>query len=116
AEVTAEKVRLKLGGEFEDLDLKIAAGPKTTVQPAAVAGPVPVPSMPTEAARLQALRAAEQAIERREQATQSRARGIPQPTSVPPTSGSAAGVTSMSEILAERRRAAAAAAAAQPRE
>lgn len=117
AEVTPEKVRLKLGGEFEELDLKIAAGPKTTVQPAAaVAAPVPGQPLPSEAARLQALRAAEQAIERRERAAQPGAGRYQQPTAVPPTSGSAAGVTSMGEILAQRRRAAAAAAAAQPRQ
>lgn len=115
AEVTPEKVRLKLGGEFEELDLKIAAGPKSTVQPAtAVTTPGPGQSpLEAEAARLQALRAAEQAMERRERAAQPGAGRYQQPTAVPPTSGSAAGVTSMSEILAERRRAAAAAAPPQ---
>ena len=115
AEVTPEKVRLKLGGEFEELDLKIAAGPKSTVQPAtAVTTPVPGQSpLAAEAARLQALRAAEQAMERRERAVQPGRVRPQQPTAVSPTSGSAAGVTSMSEILAERRRAAAAAAPPQ---
>ena len=32
AEVTTDRVRLKQGDEFEDLQLKIAAGPRTTVQ------------------------------------------------------------------------------------
>jgi len=36
AEVTPDRVRLKQGDEFEDLQLKIAAGPRTTVQPAPV--------------------------------------------------------------------------------
>ncbi|MGH8800766.1 MAG: hypothetical protein ACREX6_00515, partial [Casimicrobiaceae bacterium] len=66
AEVMQDKVRLKLGSQFEELDLKIAAGPKTTVQPApAAAGHVTgQPPFASEAARLQTLRAAEQAAER----------------------------------------------------
>lgn len=62
ADVTQDKVRLALGGQFEELNLTIAAGPKTTLQPAAAAAPVPG-QLPyaNEAARLQALRAAEEA-------------------------------------------------------
>lgn len=119
AEVSADKVRLKLGGQFEELDLKIAAGPKTTVQPAA---PVPaagaaVPGQPAfanEAARLQALRAAEIEAERRARRGQPGLERYPQPTAAPPANGAAAGAASMSEILAQRRRAAAAAATGAP--
>ncbi|MEO6929852.1 MAG: hypothetical protein ABI190_11880 [Casimicrobiaceae bacterium] len=35
AEVASDRVRFTLGSETEDLSLKVAAGPKTTVQPAA---------------------------------------------------------------------------------
>ena len=41
AEVTIDRVRLKQGDEFEDLQLKIAAGPRTTVQPAPVVAAAP---------------------------------------------------------------------------
>ena len=41
AEVTPDRVRLKQGDEFEDLQLKIAAGPRTTVQPAPVVAAAP---------------------------------------------------------------------------
>lgn len=46
AEVTPDRVRLALGDEFEDLDLKVAKGPKTTVAvapPAAAAAPGAAP-------------------------------------------------------------------------
>lgn len=91
AEVTADKVRLKLGGQFEELDLKIAAGPKTTVQPAAVvpphaagvapaAAPIPgVRSFVSDAATLQALRAAELETERRVRRAQPALEHPPQP-------------------------------------
>ena len=35
AEVTADRVKLTVGDESEDLELKVAKGPRTTVQPAA---------------------------------------------------------------------------------
>ncbi|MCC6869860.1 MAG: hypothetical protein IT522_13660 [Burkholderiales bacterium] len=56
AEIKPDRVRLTLGDESEDLVLKVAAGPKTTIQPAApVAGRGPttataVPAAPAAAA------------------------------------------------------------------
>jgi len=50
AEVKADRVKLTLGDESEDLVLKVAAGPKTTTQPAvpppggAAAAPAPAPA------------------------------------------------------------------------
>lgn len=45
AEVQPDRVRLALGDETEDLELKVAKGPKTTVQPTTVAAtPVAVPA------------------------------------------------------------------------
>jgi hypothetical protein len=43
AEVKPDRVRLKQGDDVEELSLKIATGPKTTVQPAPVATPGGVP-------------------------------------------------------------------------
>ena len=117
AEVTADKVRLELGGQFEELDLKIAGGPKATVQPVVPAPPpgaaavLGQPAFASEAARLQALRAAELEAERRGRQPQPTFERYPQPTAVPPANA-VTGAASMSEILAQRRRAAAAAAAA----
>lgn len=56
AEIKPDRVRLTLGDESEDLILKVAAGPKTTIQPAAPVasrGPItatPVPGTPAAAA------------------------------------------------------------------
>jgi hypothetical protein len=105
AEVTADRVLLKQGNDTEDLTLKIAAGPKSTVQIAA-----PAPAQPGQpAARVPGVPVA----------------GTGQPAPVPPpvaqpnvtnpnaqNAPRAAGTASVSEILAERRRAARAAAAA----
>ncbi|MFI4904652.1 MAG: hypothetical protein ACHP91_14725 [Burkholderiales bacterium] len=114
ADVKADSVRLKLGDQFEDLPLKIAAGPKSTVQtvtgiPGApgVHGGAPAPLM-GEAARLQVLREEQAAVMAAERVAH---RPLVQPTAQPPEAGGSAGVTSMGEILAQRRRAAAAAAA-----
>jgi hypothetical protein len=55
AEVTSERVRLKQGDEFEDLQLKIAAGPRTTVQPAPVVAAAPAtPAAPPQSGAPQA--------------------------------------------------------------
>lgn len=54
AEVKADRVRLTLGDESEELNLKLAVGPKTTIQPV-VAGPAVAAAMglsPADAARL----------------------------------------------------------------
>lgn len=112
AEVTSERVRLKQGDEFEDLQLKIAAGPRTTVQPAPVVAAAPAtPAAPAQSGA---------------PAGGSTPGGpgsrVPaRPVAPPATASQAAPSTttpqrttpmSVSEILAERRRAARAAAEA----
>jgi hypothetical protein len=104
AEVKADHVRLKQGDDVEDLQLKIAGGPKSTVQ---VAAPTPgAPARPT--------------VGTGAQAPGGTGRG-PQNASairpIAPPAGAAAtqarpGVVSVGELLAERRRAARAAAEA----
>ena len=82
--VGPDRVKLTLGDESEDLVLKVAAGPKTTIQPV-------VPNAPVTA-------------------TANRPGGIPtSPTGVP---GQPGAVRDVADILAERRRAARAAEAA----
>ena len=81
AEVRADRVKLTAGDAAEELTLKVAAGPKTTIQPAvAVAPPQPTPGAP----------------------------GAPQPatTTAAPQPGQTQDVA---EVLANRRRAARAA-------
>ncbi|HEX6137697.1 MAG TPA: hypothetical protein VF059_08565, partial [Casimicrobiaceae bacterium] len=47
AEVRPDRVKLTRGGEFEELTLKVAPGPKTTIQPQmAAAPPAPQPGAP----------------------------------------------------------------------
>jgi hypothetical protein len=41
SEIATDRVRLTLGDESEDLVLKVATGPRTTIQPAVAAAPVP---------------------------------------------------------------------------
>jgi hypothetical protein len=83
ADVKPDYVRLTQGDEFEDLRLKIAAGPKTTVQP-----PPPVAAAPQPAQVAQ------------------------QPAAPNATAAAAAPTSNVAELLANRRRAARAAAAA----
>lgn len=92
ADIAGDHVRLTQGDEVEDLSLKVAAGPRTTNQPAAV---------PAAAAAQAAAAAATQPPQS--------PGGSPNPVRTPN-----AQVQSVSEILAERRRAAQAAAAAVP--
>lgn len=105
AEVKADHVRLKQGDDVEDLQLRIAGGPKSTVQVAA-----PTPGAPTA-------RAAAQAVG----GTGGGPPGASSIRPIAPPAGAAAseprpGVVSVGELLAERRRAARAAAeAAAPR-
>lgn len=110
AEVAPDKVRLKLGSQVEELDLKIAAGPKTTIQPGAAHRPVPgQPRGASEAARLEALRALERAERAGEAPGQPARRGEArrrQPPSAAPGAAPTQGTASTSEVLAERRRAA----------
>lgn len=83
AEVRADRVRLTAGDAVEELTLKVAAGPKTTIQPVVAAPTPPQPGAPN----------AQQA----------------QPTATPGQPGQAPDVA---ETLANRRRAARAAEAA----
>ncbi|HLW11170.1 MAG TPA: hypothetical protein VKU81_00595 [Casimicrobiaceae bacterium] len=105
AEVKADHVRLKQGDDVEDLQLRIAGGPKSTVQVAA-----PTPGAPTAQAAAQAVGG-----------TGGGAPGASAIRPIAPPAGAAAsearpGVVSVGELLAERRRAARAAAeAAAPR-
>jgi len=105
AEVKSDHVRLKQGDDVEELTLKIASGPKSTVQVAA-----PTPGTPTAQAAAQAVGG-----------TGGGASGASSIRPVAPPAGGAApqarpGVVSVGELLAERRRAARAAAeAAAPR-
>ena len=107
AEVTPDSIKLSQGGDTEELHLKVALGPKTTVQ-AAVPGAAPlaagqVPGLPTPAAVRGGNNAARRTVP---QAV------IRQPATGARAGGQRAGTVSFGELLAERRRAAAAQAAA----
>ena len=108
AEVTPSSVKLTQGGNTEELSLKVALGPATTIQAAAPAmqaqgaaqgGVAPVPGLPAGAAALGG---------RGVPATAIRQPAIGQPAA----QQRAGGTISVGELLAERRRAAAAQAAA----
>ncbi len=108
AEVAPDRVRLKQGNEFEDLPLKVAIGPKTTVQPV-IAPPPPVAAAPGTQPSAQAAPAAG--------GTQPGIRPIVPPPAAPAPDPNAAqrnntANRSINELLAERRRAARAAAEA----
>jgi hypothetical protein len=102
AEVKPDHVRLKQGAEFEDLQLKIASGPKTTVQPAVVTT-APAPAAAPAAGGATAAGGSGAATPGRPQT-----RRVAPPPAAPATPR--AGSPSVSELLAERRRAARAAA------
>ncbi len=109
ADVTADSVKLVQGGDTEELHLKIAQGPKTTMQ-APLAGALPPGVAAMQGAAAREVRAGARAEARREfpaGANPQRAGAV---------SGEAGpqqnGVISVGELLAQRRRAAAAAAAA----
>jgi hypothetical protein len=110
AEVKSDYVQLKQGSEVEDLQLKIASGPKSTVQLAAPAPAVPGQPQPVrQAGAVPASGSGEPAPSGR--AARAAAAAPPNaanPNAAPRTNGA----VSVSEILAERRRAARAAAAA----
>jgi hypothetical protein len=106
AEVAPDHVRLKQGSDVEDLQLKIAMGPKSTVQMAPAPG-LPLPGQP----------AAQAVGVRAPGGTGAGFPGVRQALPVAPpqgASGRPGGVVSVSELLAERRRAARAAAEAAP--
>jgi hypothetical protein len=105
ADVKTDSVRLKQGDDVEDLQLKIATGPKTTIQVAApvAAGQPRAPGAGGSGAAEANARAAQPGT------------NAPAPIANPPAANAparASGTMSVSEILAERRRAARAAAAA----
>ena len=108
ADVQMGSVRLKQGDEVEDLQLKIASGPKTTVQvappaPPAQAHPAGQPGAPAVPGGTNG------------QPNATPGRPVAPPNVTNPAANNAAranGSVSVSEILAERRRAARAAAAA----
>src|SRR6185437_427297 len=104
ADIAADHVRLKQGDDIEDLQLKIASGPKSTIQ---VAAPTPAGQLPP-GARPPFPAAGGSAPH------VPTAAPVPPapPSSINPNAQRAGGTASVSEILAERRRAARAAAAA----
>ena len=111
AEVKPDRVRLKQGDDVEELSLKIATGPKTTVQTApVVAAPGAQPGVPAPGAVVNAAAAAGGSAGGARAGARS---GLPtpgtQPAAAPARPG---GNVSVSELLAERRRAARAAAEA----
>ena len=110
AEVKPDRVRLKQGDDVEELSLKIATGPKTTVQTApVVAAGGAQPGAPGAPAAINPAAAALGG-------TGATARAITRPVAPPPAQPGAtpprSGNVSVSELLAERRRAARAAAEA----
>ncbi len=89
ADVKPDRVKLTLGGESEDLVLKVAAGPKTTIQPVATPAAAPAvagvgggaaPAGQTTAEVLAQRRRAQQAAE----AAAARAAGRPPVLNAPP--------------------------------
>ena len=111
AEVTPDGVKLTQGGNTEELHLKVALGPTTTIQAAAPGTPgatpngvAPIPGMPAGAAALAGRAGVPRALP---------AAAFRQPAAGQPAAQQRAGGTiSVGELLAERRRAAAAQAAA----
>jgi hypothetical protein len=115
ADVAPDHVRLKQGDDVEDLQLKIAAGPRTTVQPVVAA---PAPAAPGQPGVAQPGVAqpgvAGPAAGGSGTATAGRpqTRPVAPPPVAAPATPRASGSTSVSDLLAERRRAARAAAEA----
>lgn len=108
AEVKEDHVRLKQGDDFEDLPLKIATGPKTTIQAAVV-----MPGAPGQAnARGGSGAGVNAAAANAANAGQGRARPVTAAPAAAAGQPRTSGPTSVSELLAERRRAARAAAEA----
>jgi len=112
AEVQPDRVRLKQGDDVEELSLKIATGPKTTVQAAPVqATGGAQPGVPAPGAVVNPAAAAAGG-------SAGAGRAATRPVTPPPgtqpaaTQPRAGGNVSVSELLAERRRAARAAAEA----
>jgi hypothetical protein len=105
AEVKPDRVRLRQGDDVEELSLKIATGPKTTVQPAPVvqAATVVQPGVPAPGSIANPAAAAAGG-------TGGAARPVARPATSATGTGTPRAGLSVSELLAERRRAARAAA------
>jgi hypothetical protein len=107
ADVQSGIVRLKQGDDVEELQLKIASGPKTTVQVAP-----PAPAVPVQAPGRPAVPGAPGGTGATP-ANGTPVRPVAPPNATNPAAARTNGGASISEILAERRRAARAAAANQ---
>lgn len=111
ADVTSDSIKLTQGANTEELHLKVALGPATTLQPtvpgAVPAGVAPIPGMPVGAA----LPAATSGIPRAVPSALYR-QPVPGQAAAQPATGQRPGVVSVGQLLAERRAAAAAQAAA----
>ena len=124
AEVAPDHVRLKQGDEVEDLGLKIAAGPRTTVQTVVAAQAGATPGQPTQPGqpgqpgqpvmRPGPFSGAVAAGGSAPAAGQPQTQPVARPPVAPPATAAprTSGTISVSELLAERRRAARAAAEA----
>jgi hypothetical protein len=85
AEVRSDRVRLTLGDDSEELVLKIAAGPKTTVNPAPPPSPVAgVPASPQTAAPSAVQPEPAQLLEQRRRAARAATAGEGVPPVAPP--------------------------------
>ena len=116
AEVRPDRVRLKQGDDVEELSLKIAAGPKMTVQTVPVAPPTAV-AQPGAAAAGAVVNPAAAALGGAGGSGRNTPRPVAPPAAQPAAQPAAAtprtnSNVSVSELLAERRRAARAAAEA----
>ncbi len=116
AEVRPDRVRLKQGDDVEELSLKIAAGPKMTVQTVPVAPPTAV-AQPGAAAAGAVVNPAAAALGGAGGSGRNAPRPVAPPAAQPAAQPAAAtprtnSNVSVSELLAERRRAARAAAEA----
>ena len=112
AEVRSDRVRLKQGDDVEDLQLKIATGPRTTVQPAVITATPNAPGQPPQPGAAAAAAGGTGGANAGRQQSRTVA-----PSPAPPATPAGAqprssGSVSVSELLAERRRAARAAAEA----
>jgi hypothetical protein len=108
--IGADRVKLSLGDESEDLVLKVAAGPKTTIQPVVPNAPVTATANPGGAPQAppgqagpsstQPRDVAEVLAERRRaaRAAEAAAAGLPPGTPVPPTPGVAVTAPNMPPV------------------
>jgi general secretion pathway protein N len=111
ADVTSDSIKLTQGANTEELHLKVALGPATTLQvptPGALpGGAMPIPGMPmgttVPAATSGIPRAVPSALYRQ---------SVPGQAAAQPATGQRPGIVSVGQLLAERRAAAAAQAAA----